>query len=70
MTASKVGTPYLKLTIPLHVLHVSYFKNRTALCCDRYECSSFTAASTLVVRVWSVYAAHCRQHKTHGFIGH
>ena len=50
MTASKVGTSYLKLTIPLHVLP-SYFKNRTAPCCDRYEYGLFTAASTLVVRV-------------------
>ena len=56
MTAAKVGTSYLKLTIPLHVLP-SYFKNRTALCCDRYEYGLFTAASTLVVRVRSVYAA-------------
>ena len=50
LTASKVGTSYLKLTIPLDVLP-SYFKNRTALCCDRYEYHLFTEASTLVVRV-------------------
>ena len=50
MTASKVGTPYLKLTIPSHVLP-SYFKNGTAPCCDRFEYGVFTAASTLVVRV-------------------
>ena len=57
MTASKIGTSYLKLTIPLHVLP-SYFKNKTAPCFDRYEYGLFTAASTLVVRVQSVYAAH------------
>ena len=49
MTASKVGTSHLKLTVPLHVLP-SYFKNRTVPCCDRYEYGLFTAASTLVVR--------------------
>ena len=49
MTASKVGTSYLKLTIPLHILP-SYFKNRTALCCGRFEYGLFTATSTLVVR--------------------
>ena len=58
MTASKVGTSYLKFTIHLHVLP-SYFKNRTGLCCDRYEYSLLTAASTPVVRVQSVYAALC-----------
>ena len=50
---SLIGTSYLKLTIPLHVLP-SYFKNRTVPCCDRLEYSLFTAASTLVVRVRSV----------------
>ena len=62
MTASKVGTSYLKLTIPLHVLP-SYFKNRTGPCCDRYEDGLFTAANTLVVRVRSVYAAHWSSQK-------
>ena len=56
MTASKVGTSYLRLTIPLHVLP-SYLKNTTAPCCDRYKYGLFTAASTLVVRVRSEYAA-------------
>ena len=68
MTASKVGTSYLKLTIPLHVLP-SYFKNRTALCCDRYEYGLFTAASTLVVRVQSVYAACWYTHKVALWVG-
>ena len=50
MTASKVGTSYLKLTIPCMFLP-SYFKNRTAPCVDRYEYGLFTAARTLVVRM-------------------
>ena len=54
MTSSNLGASHLKLTIPLYVLP-SDFKNRTALCCDRYECGVFTAGSTLVVRVWSMY---------------
>ena len=29
----------------------SYFKNRAAPCCDRFEYGLFTEASTLVVRV-------------------
>ena len=56
MTASKVGTSYLKLTIPLHVVP-SYLKNRTAPCCDRYEYGLFTAARTLVVGLSLCYAA-------------
>ena len=51
MTASKVGTSYLKFTIPLHVLP-SYLKKIEQLCVvTGFEYSLFTAASTLVVRV-------------------
>ena len=53
MTTPKVGTSYLKLTIPLQGLP-SYFKNKTAPCCDRSKYGLFRAASTLVVRVRSV----------------
>ena len=49
---SKVGTSYLKLTIPF-ACFAFLFKNRTAPCCDRCEYGLFTA-STPGVRVRSV----------------
>ena len=56
MTASKVGTSYVKLTIPLRVLP-SYLKIEQLCEVTCMEYGLFTAASTLVVRVRSVYAA-------------